>query len=58
MNMSHTYNAQAVDQQIARDRRRHRISKREAGLIHALLQGRHIASEGEDRCKNNQQPIA
>jgi hypothetical protein len=34
------YNAAAVQQQIERDCRRHRISKKEARLIHALLKGR------------------
>ncbi|WP_150293655.1 hypothetical protein [Sphingobium estronivorans] len=34
------YCADAVQQQIERDRRRHRISKKEEQLIHALLKGR------------------
>ena len=34
------YNAEAVQQQIERDRRRHKISKKEERLIHALLNGR------------------
>ncbi len=34
------YNADAVQQQIERDRRRHRISRKEERLIHALLKGR------------------
>ncbi|OHT21622.1 hypothetical protein [Edaphosphingomonas haloaromaticamans] len=34
------YNAEAVQQQIERDRRRHPISKKEERLIHALLKGR------------------
>jgi len=34
------YNAEAVQQQIDRDRRRHKISKAEERLIHALLKGR------------------
>lgn len=34
------YCAEAVQQQIERDRRRHRISKKEERLIHALLKGR------------------
>lgn len=34
------YCADAVQQQIERDRRRHRISKKEERLIHALLKGR------------------
>ncbi|MEQ6335381.1 MULTISPECIES: hypothetical protein [Sphingobium] len=33
------YSAEAVQQQIERDRRRHRISKKEERLIHALLKG-------------------
>lgn len=37
--MTHQYNREAVDQQIERDRRRHRISGREARMIHALLKG-------------------
>ncbi|MDF0491465.1 hypothetical protein PX699_16810 [Sphingobium sp. H39-3-25] len=34
------YNQEAVQRQIERDRRRHRISKKEERLIHALLKGR------------------
>ncbi|PJG47236.1 hypothetical protein CAF53_02510 [Sphingobium sp. LB126] len=34
------YNAEAVQQQIERDRRRHRIGMKEERLIHALLKGR------------------
>ncbi len=34
------YSAEAVQQQIERNRRRHRISKKEERLIHALLKGR------------------
>lgn len=34
------YNPIAVQQQIERDRRRSKISKREEKLIHALLKGR------------------
>lgn len=34
------YSREAVQQQIERDRRRHRISKQEERLIHALLKGR------------------
>lgn len=37
---SPTYNAEAVQQQIERDRRRHPIKKLEARMIHALLKGR------------------
>lgn len=37
---SPSYNAEAVQQQIERDRRRHPISKKEERLIHALLKGR------------------
>jgi hypothetical protein len=37
--MNHQYNREAVQQQIDRDRRRNRISGREARLIHALLKG-------------------
>lgn len=37
--MTHQYNPEAVQQQIERDRRRHRISKKEERLIHALLKG-------------------
>lgn len=37
--MTHNYNPEAVQQQIERDRRRHRISKKEERLIHALLKG-------------------
>lgn len=33
------YNPDAVQQQIERDRRRHKISKREERMIHALLKG-------------------
>lgn len=38
--MAARYSADAVQQQIERDRRRNPISKREARLIHALLKGR------------------
>lgn len=38
-NLATPYNAEAVQQQIERDRRRHRISKKEERLIHALLKG-------------------
>lgn len=34
------YCAKAVQQQIERERRRYRISKKEERLIHALLKGR------------------
>lgn len=37
--MIHQYNEIAVEREIERSRRRHRISKKEARLIHALLQG-------------------
>lgn len=37
--MTHNYNPEAVQQQIERDRRRHRISKKEERLIHAILKG-------------------
>lgn len=40
MTFEHTYCAAAVDREIERSRRRHRISKREARAIHALLKGR------------------
>lgn len=42
--MTHQYNSEAVQQQIERDRRRHRISKKEERLIHAILKG-----HGHDR---------
>ena len=43
------YDATAVQQQIERDRRRHRISGKEARLIHALLKGRRPAPATIDK---------
>jgi len=43
--MSAAYNPDAVNRQIAADRRRHRITGREARLIHALLKGRTAPQE-------------
>lgn len=38
--MSHRYTPAAVDREIERERRRSRVSRSEARLIHAILKGR------------------
>ena len=47
------YSKSAVDAVIRQERRRHRISDREARMIHAILRGRQRSDEPDGKEGNN-----